>query len=205
MKILVPVKRVIDYNVKPRVKADGTGVDLANVKMSMNPFDEIAVEEAIRLKEKGGSSCRYYTSYAKSTPSYAPERTRQTPGCGTPSRPRHPISLLAPEIRSAGWPDRSNPSVASLRTRRRATATGRQEPLSPQYKAQRIHPFPGHHRPIDGNAPQIRSQTGRVHPSHGHRHTSDHIPLPGQAGRGTIFPEYSAWRYAIVPSNVPTS
>ena len=54
MKILVPVKRVIDYNVRPRVKADGSGVDLANVKMSMNPFDEIAVEEAIRLKEKGG-------------------------------------------------------------------------------------------------------------------------------------------------------
>ena len=53
MKILVPVKRVIDYNVKPRVKADGTGVDLANVKMSMNPFDEIAVEEALRIKESG--------------------------------------------------------------------------------------------------------------------------------------------------------
>src|ERR1700750_2159427 len=53
MKILVPVKRVIDYNVKIRVKADGSGVDLANVKMSMNPFDEIAVEEAIRLKEAG--------------------------------------------------------------------------------------------------------------------------------------------------------
>lgn len=53
MKVLVPVKRVLDYNVKPRVKADGSGVDLANVKMSMNPFDEIAVEEAIRLKEKG--------------------------------------------------------------------------------------------------------------------------------------------------------
>ena len=53
MKVLVPVKRVIDYNVKPRVKADGSGVDLANVKMSMNPFDEIAVEEAIRLREKG--------------------------------------------------------------------------------------------------------------------------------------------------------
>ncbi|MBA4781455.1 MULTISPECIES: electron transfer flavoprotein subunit beta/FixA family protein [Pseudomonadota] len=53
MKILVPVKRVIDYNVKPRVKADGTGVDLANVKMSMNPFDEIAVEEALRIKEAG--------------------------------------------------------------------------------------------------------------------------------------------------------
>jgi electron transfer flavoprotein beta subunit len=56
MKALVPVKRVIDYNVKPRVKADGSGVDLANVKMSMNPFDEIAVEEALRLKEKGAVS-----------------------------------------------------------------------------------------------------------------------------------------------------
>ncbi|HMR60295.1 electron transfer flavoprotein subunit beta/FixA family protein, partial [Amaricoccus sp.] len=56
MKILVPVKRVIDYNVKVRVKADGSGVELANVKMSMNPFDEIAVEEAIRLKEKGVAS-----------------------------------------------------------------------------------------------------------------------------------------------------
>ncbi|WP_185983747.1 electron transfer flavoprotein subunit beta/FixA family protein [Aureimonas mangrovi] len=54
MKILVAVKRVVDYNVKIRVKPDGTGVDLANVKMSMNPFDEIAVEEALRLKEKGG-------------------------------------------------------------------------------------------------------------------------------------------------------
>jgi electron transfer flavoprotein beta subunit len=56
MKILVPVKRVIDYNVRPRVKPDGSGVDLANVKMSMNPFDEIAVEEAIRLKEKGAAT-----------------------------------------------------------------------------------------------------------------------------------------------------
>ncbi len=53
MKILVPVKRVVDYNVKVRVKSDGTGVDLANVKMSMNPFDEIAIEEAVRLKEAG--------------------------------------------------------------------------------------------------------------------------------------------------------
>src|SRR5689334_25082604 len=53
MKVLVPVKRVIDFNVKVRVKADQSGVDLVNVKMSMNPFDEIAVEEAVRLKEKG--------------------------------------------------------------------------------------------------------------------------------------------------------
>ena len=56
MKILVPVKRVVDYNVKVRVKADGSGVDIANVKMSMNPFDEIAVEEAVRLKEAGIAS-----------------------------------------------------------------------------------------------------------------------------------------------------
>ena len=53
MKILVPVKRVVDYNVKVRVKSDGSGVDIANVKMSMNPFDEIAIEEAVRLREKG--------------------------------------------------------------------------------------------------------------------------------------------------------
>ena len=53
MKVLVPVKRVVDYNVKVRVKGDGSGVELANVKMSMNPFDEIAVEEALRLKEGG--------------------------------------------------------------------------------------------------------------------------------------------------------
>src|SRR3546814_4132577 len=53
MKVLVPVKRVVDYNVKVRVKSDQSGVDIANVKMSMNPFDEIAVEEAMRLKEKG--------------------------------------------------------------------------------------------------------------------------------------------------------
>ena len=56
MKILVPVKRVVDYNVKVRVKSDQTGVDIANVKMSMNPFDEIAVEEAVRLKESGAAS-----------------------------------------------------------------------------------------------------------------------------------------------------
>ena len=53
MKVLVPVKRVIDYNVRPRVKPDQSGVDLANVKMAMNPFDEISIEEAVRMKEKG--------------------------------------------------------------------------------------------------------------------------------------------------------
>ncbi len=61
MKILVPVKRVVDYNVKIRVKADGSGIELANVKMSMNPFDEIAVEEAVRLKDKGGGAVEIVT------------------------------------------------------------------------------------------------------------------------------------------------
>ena len=56
MKVLVAVKRVVDYNVKVRVKSDGSGVDIANVKMSMNPFDEIAVEEAVRLREKGAAT-----------------------------------------------------------------------------------------------------------------------------------------------------
>src|SRR6188508_282014 len=56
MKVLVPVKRVVDYNIKIRVRADGTGVETANVKMSMNPFDEIAVEEAVRLKEAGAAT-----------------------------------------------------------------------------------------------------------------------------------------------------
>src|SRR5664279_1453598 len=56
MKVLVPVKRVVDYNVKVRVKSDGSGVDIANVKMSMNPFDEIAIEEAVRLREKGAAT-----------------------------------------------------------------------------------------------------------------------------------------------------
>ncbi|MGL4397129.1 MAG: electron transfer flavoprotein subunit beta/FixA family protein, partial [Hyphomicrobium sp.] len=56
MKIVVPVKRVVDYNVKIRVKADGSGIELANVKMSMNPFDEIAIEEAVRIKEKDAST-----------------------------------------------------------------------------------------------------------------------------------------------------
>jgi electron transfer flavoprotein beta subunit len=72
MKILVPVKRVVDFNVKVRVKADGSGVELANVKMSMNPFDEIAVEEAIRLKEKGVATEIIAVSTA--SPSRSPSR-----------------------------------------------------------------------------------------------------------------------------------
>jgi electron transfer flavoprotein beta subunit len=68
MKILVPVKRVVDYNVKIRVKSDGSGVELANVKMSMNPFDEIAVEEALRLKEKGQATRSFACRSARRRP-----------------------------------------------------------------------------------------------------------------------------------------
>ena len=83
MKVLVPVKRVIDYNVKVRVKADQSGVDLANVKMSMNPFDEIAVEEAVRLKEKG-----------KATESHRRVH-RPAPRRRKPSAPRSPWAPTA--------------------------------------------------------------------------------------------------------------
>src|SRR5215468_12522041 len=79
MKVLVPVKRVIDYNVKARVKSDQTGVDLANVKMSMNPFCEIAVEEAIRLKEKGVASEVVVVSIG---PEKAQEQIRQALAMG---------------------------------------------------------------------------------------------------------------------------
>ena len=85
MKILVPVKRVVDYNVKVRVKSDGTGVDIANVKMSMNPFDEIAVEEAVRLKEAGVAteviavSCGVTQSQETPRPEFPPLPRRQLP------------------------------------------------------------------------------------------------------------------------------
>jgi electron transfer flavoprotein beta subunit len=89
MKILVPVKRVVDYNVKIRVKGDGSGVELANVKMSMNPFDEIAVEEALRLKEKGQASEVVCVSIG---PAQATETIRssrsQSPSCSRPSSMR---------------------------------------------------------------------------------------------------------------------
>ena len=85
MKILVPVKRVVDYNVKIRVKADGSGVELANVKMSMNPFDEIAVEEAIRLKEAGKATEIVVVSIGpQQAPETHPHRARHG------RRPRHP-------------------------------------------------------------------------------------------------------------------
>ena len=92
------MKRVIDYNVKPRVKADGTGVDLANVKMSMNPFDEIAVEEAIRLKEKGAASPR--SSLSAVGPAKAAGNAAHRPRHGR--RPRDPRSRPTSEVEPLG-------------------------------------------------------------------------------------------------------
>src|ERR1700759_4909848 len=85
MKVLVPVKRGVDYNVKVRGKGDGTGVDLANVKMSMNPFDEIGVEEALRLKEGGKATEVVVVSIG---PAQAAEAAARRPRHGC--RPRHP-------------------------------------------------------------------------------------------------------------------
>jgi electron transfer flavoprotein beta subunit len=90
MKVLVPVKRVIDYNVKVRVKADNTGVELANVKMAMNPFDEIAVEEALRLKEAGGADEVVAVSIG---PSQNQETDPHRAGHGC--RSRHPYRVAA--------------------------------------------------------------------------------------------------------------
>ena len=115
MKVLVPVKRVIDYNVKVRVKADGSGVDLANVKMSMNPFDEIAVEEAIRLREAGKAEEIIAVSIGVKQ-SQETLRTALAMGCGSsillrlhptmrwlrPS-PQPPGSALAQAIQLIHW------------------------------------------------------------------------------------------------------
>ena len=99
MKVLVPVKRVVDFNVKVRVKADGSGVELANVKMAMNPFDEIAVEEAIRLKEAGK---------AKRSSSFRSARNRRR-------RPCAPRSPWVPTARSWSRPTNRPSRSASPR------------------------------------------------------------------------------------------
>ncbi len=95
MKILVPVKRVIDYNVKPRVKSDGTGVDLANVKMSMNPFDEIAVEEALRLREKGVATEVIVVSVG-------PEKAQETLRTGLAMGADRAILVVAEDVEPLG-------------------------------------------------------------------------------------------------------
>ena len=90
MKVLVAVKRVIDYNVKVRVKADGTGVETANVKMSMNPFDEIAVEEAIRLKEAGTAT--EVVARTATRPTRAASSMRSTPPVPATELPQNPAT-----------------------------------------------------------------------------------------------------------------
>ena len=100
MKILVPVKRVVDYNVKIRVKADGSGVDLANVKMSMNPFDEIAVEEALRLREAGKATEVVVVSIGPAQAADEDITVHLGPPCDSPRR--RPISQMPRPIRKTG-------------------------------------------------------------------------------------------------------
>src|SRR3982750_2412213 len=106
MKILVPVKRVVDFNVKVRVKGDGSGVELANVKMSMNPFDEIAVEEAIRLKEKGAATEIVAVSIgpAKAQETLAPARAMAAhpPSLGQPEEGFEPLAVAKILAKIAG-------------------------------------------------------------------------------------------------------
>ena len=97
MKILVPVKRVVDYNVKVRVKADGSGIDLANVKMSMNPFDEIAIEEAVRLKEAGIATEVIAVSCGV-TACQETLRTAMAIGADVAAGLRHPVPLVETDV-----------------------------------------------------------------------------------------------------------
>jgi electron transfer flavoprotein beta subunit len=126
MKVLVPVKRVVDYNVKVRVKSDGTGVDIANVKMSMNPFDEIAVEEAVRLKEKGvvteviAVSCGVRSARKPCAPRWPSAPTAHPGG----DRPKSCSRLRSPSC-SRRWSTRNSrahhPRQAGHRRRRNQT------------------------------------------------------------------------------------
>ena len=133
MKILVPVKRVVDYNVKIRVKSDGTGVELANVKMSMNPFDEIAVEEAVRLKEAGMATEVIVVSVGPRR--HAGDAAH---GAGDGRRPRHPDQgrrdRRAARGRQAaeGVVDGSSPASSSWASRRSTTIATRPARCSPR-------------------------------------------------------------------------
>ena len=150
MKVLVPVKRVVDYNVKIRVKADGSGVELANVKMSMNPFDEIAVEEAIRLKEKGKATEIVAVSIG---PAQAAETIRTALAMGAdrgilvrPTSRRAARGRQAPQGGRRGTSSPTSSSWASRRSTTTATrparcwrrcSAGRRAPSPPRFRSAR--------------------------------------------------------------------
>ena len=144
MKILVPVKRVVDYNVKIRVKADGSGVELANVKMSMNPFDEIAVEEAIRLKEAGKATEIVVVSIG---PQQAAETIRTALAMGAD---RGILVKTDGDRRAAGRRQdpqghrrrRSSPASSSSASRRSTTTATRPARCWPRCSAGRRAPSP---------------------------------------------------------------
>ena len=148
MKVLVPVKRVVDYNVKVRVKSDGSGVELANVKMSMNPFDEIAVEEALRLKEAGKATEVVVVSIG---PAQASETIRTGLAMGADRgilvKAEGNVEPLAVAKILKASPTRRNPASSFSASRRSTTIStrparcwrrcsdGRRRPLPPSSKS----------------------------------------------------------------------
>ena len=138
MKVLVPVKRVVDYNVKVRVKSDNTGVDIANVKMSMNPFDEIAVEEAIRLKEKGIATEIVAVSVG---PAKAQETLRTALAMGADRailiQTDDEVEPLAVANCWRRWPGKSSRAWSSSASRRSTTTATRPARCSPPCSAGR--------------------------------------------------------------------
>jgi electron transfer flavoprotein alpha/beta subunit len=130
MKILVPVKRVVDYNVKIRVKADGSGVDLANVKMSMNPFDEIAVEEALRIREAGKATEVVAVSIG---PQQASETIRTALAMGADRGILVKVEGIVEPLASSFWANRPSTTIQTKRGRCSLLySAGRKAPLPPK-------------------------------------------------------------------------
>ena len=162
MKILVPVKRVVDYNVKIRVKADGSGVELANVKMSMNPFDEIAVEEALRLKEAGKATEVVAVSIGPAAGAGdAAHRARHG------RRPRHPgqdrragRAARRRQDPEGGRRRRSSPASSSSASRRSTTTATRPARCSRRCSAGRRAPSPPRSTLGDGKVEVTREVDG---------------------------------------------
>ena len=162
MKVLVPVKRVVDFNVKVRVKADGSGVELANVKMSMNPFDEIAVEEAIRLKEKGAATEIVAVSIG---PQQAAETIRTALAMGADRGILVKVDGVVEPLAVAkilkAWSRRKSPASSSWASRRSTTTAIRPARCWPRCSAGRRAPSPPSSRSrARASASRARSTAG---------------------------------------------
>src|ERR1035437_1883618 len=168
MKVLVAVKRVVDYNVKVRVKSDNTGVDIANVKMSMNPFDEIAVEEAVRLKEKGVVTEVIAVSCGV-TQCQETLRTARAIGAD-----RAILVETAVELQPLAWPNcsrrwwtRNNPASSSWANRPSTTTVTRPVRCSPPLPTCRKPPLPASSKPRTASSRSRAQSTAGWRPSCG--------------------------------------